>query len=108
MEELPTMKSREEIYSAEYNKLSAKECGHNNMPFSKHSNVYKSGINAMTEYADQFAVEFAEWINGVYTNRRIDGDYLPEGLWCEIGTKGIDKLTTTDLLTIFKKERGLE
>lgn len=72
------MKSREEIYQDCYN---------------RHGFItYKElAYEAMQSYADQFAVEFAEWR---FNNEH---KYI-----------GADVYTLTDLLTIFKKERGIE
>lgn len=57
---------------------------------------------AMTEYADQFAVEFAEWCIVV-------GYEFHEGKGWNLGINAVKKyMSTADLLTIFKKERGIE
>lgn len=63
-------------------------------------------IQLLDEYAQQMAIEFAEWINVTYTNRRKTGEYTEDGKWFEIGTKGIlPHNTTSELYQIFLNEK---
>jgi hypothetical protein len=90
------MKSREEILT-ECHKTYLDKCGYterqvDSLTYNYISRLPASIHQAMTEYADQFAVEFAEWVVETLLTGNISMHGKP----------------TTDLLTIFKKERGIE
>ena len=55
-------------------------------------------INDIEEIADEFAIEFAEWLNDNYI---VSSDFL----WLECDT--MIKRTTKELLEMYKKKKGL-
>ena len=55
-------------------------------------------INDIEEIADEFAIEFAEWLNDNYI---VSSDFL----WLECDN--MIKRTTKELLEMYKKKKGL-
>ncbi len=81
-----------------FNTISCKDCA---MPYCDSNCTMLSDreLNKLEQIADEFAIEFAEWLY------RLDNTRLPNGNW--IIKLGLKPYTTKELLEIFKKEKGL-
>ena len=81
------MKLVDKIQEARSNKL------------SDYSKIYTPTAEVIEEIADEFAIEFAEWLY------KWDNTRLPNGNW--IIKLGLKPYTSAEVLEIFKKEKGL-